>query len=148
MRMERNIEQPVVLESPATPSLNEKNRKGLPREIIRVLGDVRFAPGSAALLPPSRSRLDQFIDWLRSGSPDGQYYIEVQGHTDAAGTDEQNRLVSRARAEVVRRYLCAKMNRPVESIGIVAAGSLSPVGDDRTAEGRSRNRRVVVLVLR
>ena len=148
MRMERSIEQPVVLESPATPSLNEKNRRGLPRQIVRVLGDVRFAPGSAALLPPSRSRLDEFIEWLRSGNPDGDYYLEVQGHSDAAGTDEQNRLVSRARAEVVRRYLCAKMKLPVESVGIVAAGSLSPADDDRTAEGRSRNRRVVVLVLR
>lgn len=148
MRVETQIERPMVIEASTTPSLVPDEVGRMPQEIIRAVGDVRFAPGSTLLLPPSRERLDQLVDWVARGNAGRSYYIEVQGHADATGDEERNLRLSRARAEVVRHYLSTRMRVPADSIGIVSAGSLSPAATDATAEGRARNRRAVVLVLR
>jgi outer membrane protein OmpA-like peptidoglycan-associated protein len=148
MRVETQIERPRVIEAATTPSLVRDESGRMPQEIIHVAGDVRFAPGSTLLLPPSRERLDQLADWVARGNAGRSYYIEVQGHADATGDEERNLRLARARAEVVRHYLATRMSVPVDSIGVVSAGSLSPVATDGTAEGRARNRRAVVLVMR
>lgn len=148
MRVETQIERPMVIEAAATPSLVRDDDGRRPQEIVRVVGDVRFAPGSTLLLPPSRERLDQLADWVERGNAGRSYYIEVQGHADATGDEASNLRLSRARAEVVRHYLSTRMGVRADSIGIVSAGSLSPAAPDGTAAGRARNRRAVVLVLR
>ncbi|MBI2214739.1 MAG: OmpA family protein [Acidobacteria bacterium] len=148
MRYEQQIERPLVLEAPLTPAIGGQSGEALPSQVVRVLGDVTFAPGSAALLPPSRARLDRFAEWLSSSYPDGDYRLEIQGHTDAHGSDAGNERLGLGRAEVVRRYLCELLVLPLDRALVVSAGARSPVDDDGTVAGRSRNRRVVVLVLR
>lgn len=148
MRFEEQIERPLILEAPLMPALDDRGEGSLPAQVVRVLGDVTFAPGSAALLPPSRARLDRFAEWLGSSYPDGDYRLEIQGHTDAHGSDAGNERLALGRAEVVRRYLCGLLVLPLDRARVVSAGARSPVEDDRTAAGRARNRRVVVLVLR
>jgi outer membrane protein OmpA-like peptidoglycan-associated protein len=146
MRIERHIEQPMLIEAPLTPPLDP--RRGVPREVLGVLGDIRFAPGSTVLLPSSRARLDGFARWLRNEYPGGDYFLEIQGHTDARGTDTRNDRLGEARAVTVSRYLSSRLEIPHARMSTVSAGASSPAAQDRTAAGRAMNRRVVILVLR
>jgi len=72
--------------------------------------------------------------------------IEVQGHTDSTGSERYNLQLSQRRAEAVREYLIAQGVAPgqVEARGY---GEMQPIADNSTAEGRARNRRVVMRVL-
>jgi outer membrane protein OmpA-like peptidoglycan-associated protein len=47
----------------------------------------------------------------------------------------------------VRRYLHREKRVPLENIGVVPLGSSAPAADNRTPDGRERNRRAVVVVL-
>ena len=73
-------------------------------------------------------------------------YLEIQGHTDATGADMYNYKLGEERAEAVRRYLNAKgvaLNR----MSTISYGKSEPIDDNKTKDGRAKNRRVVVVVL-
>ena len=120
-------------------------RGRLAGEVVYVIDDLRFAPGSTTLTPESRSILDQLAERLLL--EDAGYYLELQGHADAAGSAQANLLTGGERAQAVRLYLHAR-GIPLHRIGAVSLGSSAPAADNRTFEGRSENRRVVVVVLR
>ena len=67
--------------------------------------------------------------------------FEIAGHTDNAGSDRINIKLSLDRANSVREYL---VNRGIESSRLVGKGygSSRPKADNKTAEGRSVNRRI------
>ena len=71
--------------------------------------------------------------------------VEVQGHTDSQGAAAFNLKLSQSRAESVRKYL---IKAGVDGIRMVAKGyGLDvPIADNRTAEGRSQNRRVEFVI--
>ena len=155
MRIETQMERPPELAVSTEPAMHfddvqRTRREGsrTPSEVIRLFGDVQFRFGSTTLLAPSRARLDQLIDWLERGGVDGDTFIEIRGHTDGTGGVEYNRRLAHARAEVVRHYISTKMRLPADRIRIVSVGARAPAASDDTAEGRSQNRRAVVLVLR
>ena len=69
----------------------------------------------------------------------------IYGHTDNSGSDAVNGPLSEKRADAVRDYLLGKglaANR-IETKGY---GSARPVGDNSTVMGRSRNRRVEIVL--
>ena len=69
--------------------------------------------------------------------------FELTGYTDSRGSEKKNLELSLARAESVKNYLVTKgvsSNR----ITIKGAGSANPVGDNKTKEGRAKNRRVEI----
>lgn len=115
------------------------------QRIDRVLAGntVEFETGSAVLTPAGRQVLDAL--WPVLATLDGRRF-EVIGHTDSDGPREANRQLSLARAEAVRQYL---MNRglPAERIHVLGAGPDQPIADNRTPEGRARNRRIEIRVL-
>ena len=72
--------------------------------------------------------------------------IIAVGHTDAVGNDAMNQKLSIARAEAVKNFLASKgieKNR----VYTEGKGSKQPVADNKTAEGRAKNRRVEVEVV-
>jgi outer membrane protein OmpA-like peptidoglycan-associated protein len=73
-------------------------------------------------------------------------YIEIVGHTDNKGNDEDNMKLSLARANAVRDYL---ISQEVPSYKMLATGvgATMPVASNDSAEGRAKNRRVQVLIL-
>ncbi len=69
----------------------------------------------------------------------------VRGHTDTVGTREYNMALSKRRADAVARVL-TEGGYPVEGIDAKGVGSVAPIADNTSAEGRAKNRRVVIIV--
>lgn len=71
--------------------------------------------------------------------------IHVVGHTDSSGSDEYNQALSERRASSVGNQLIA--NGVVNSrVRLEGRGEREPIADNSTAEGRSRNRRVDIVI--
>jgi outer membrane protein OmpA-like peptidoglycan-associated protein len=140
---------PDAKRSNARPFSELSRRAGSPgarRDVLFVLEDLRFAPGDSGLDPRSRAALDLLAARLQR-EPLG-YVIEIQGHADSSGDEAGNLRLGLARAESVRAYLIRESGLPREWSAVVSLGSGRPAADAASAEGRARNRRAVVLVLR
>lgn len=71
--------------------------------------------------------------------------ILIEGHTDSDGADDHNQSLSERRAQAVKAYLVSQgvaSNR----FSTVGYGENQPVGDNSTADGKSRNRRVELAI--
>jgi outer membrane protein OmpA-like peptidoglycan-associated protein len=106
---------------------------------------VVFPVNSATLSDQAMATLDNVAGQVanqRAG-----YLVEVQGFTDTTGDENFNVGLSQRRAESALRYLVSK-NVPLHRISIVGLGEVNPIADNNTREGRERNRRVEVRILR
>lgn len=128
---------------PGTPSGVAVDEFGCPRQGSITLEGVTFELNSATLTADARTVLDGVAADLRKYP---RLRIELQGHTDSLGADAYNLQLSQRRAESVRDYLV--------SAGVSASqleargyGETTPIDTNATAEGRARNRRVVMAVL-
>jgi outer membrane protein OmpA-like peptidoglycan-associated protein len=106
---------------------------------------VRFGFDKAELSDTARQALDEFAAQLREENRN--VYVEIQGHTDATGSETYNYDLGLERAEAVRRYLNAKGGIPLHRMSVISYGELEPTSDNKTREGRSQNRRVMLVVL-
>ncbi|MFV3380150.1 OmpA family protein [Pseudomonas sp. NY15354] len=71
--------------------------------------------------------------------------VRVDGHADASGKEAYNQQLSERRAQSVARALIGIGMQP-QNIRTVGLGSSQPVADNRTASGRTENRRVSIVV--
>jgi outer membrane protein OmpA-like peptidoglycan-associated protein len=112
------------------------------RGLIINMPDVLFDFNKYTLKPEARERLAR-ISGIVLAYPDLK--LEVEGYTDAIGSDEYNQTLSEKRAESVRDYL---VSSGVNMNNVVAAGmgKADPVADNSTADGRRLNRRVEMIV--
>lgn len=106
---------------------------------------VTFPLNSATLSSEAKETLDRVAGDL-SGQNSG-YMLELQGYTDATGSEQYNVGLSQRRAEAVERYLVGK-SLPLFRIAVVGLGKDNPVADNKTSNGRAQNRRVEVRVLK
>jgi peptidoglycan-associated lipoprotein len=111
-----------------------------------VLSDdaVKFPVDGHELSPDAITKLDDFANRLKAENKN--VYLEIQGHTDATGSAVYNYKLGEERAEAVRRYLNQKgvaLNR----MSTISYGKDEPIDDNKTKDGRAKNRRVVVVVL-
>ena len=112
-----------------------------------VLSDdrVRFGFDSSELSDAARAMLDDMAADLRQRNEN--VYIEIQGHTDATGSDDYNLQLGQQRAEAVQRYLNLRHAVALHRMSVVSYGETAPVTDNDTRDGRAQNRRVVLVVL-
>jgi outer membrane protein OmpA-like peptidoglycan-associated protein len=73
--------------------------------------------------------------------------VEIGGHTDAAGPDKVNQKISEKRALSAKKYIQDKFNIPDNQMITKGYGETKPIADNRTKEGRSKNRRVEFRVI-
>jgi OmpA-OmpF porin, OOP family len=73
-----------------------------------------------------------------------QLQLSVEGHTDTVGTPEANKTLSANRAKAVLDAVVA-LGVPAERLTSRGLGQESPIADNRTEEGRARNRRVELV---
>ncbi len=130
-----------VAAPPAPPALLGPLPVPKKGQVVR-LENVYFASDEARLLPTSAPALDQLVVLL---TVNPTFAITIGGHTDDTNTEYHNQLLSRERAEAVRQYLISKRIAP-KRLTAVGYGDTQPVADNRTPEGRERNRRVEFTV--
>ena len=104
---------------------------------------IEFESGKAALTPSGMAILDQMSEALKKLNG---IKVEVIGHTDNAGSRAGNLSLSQARAEAVKTYVTGRGIQG-ESIAVSGEGPNRPVADNRTNEGRARNRRIEFKVV-
>src|SRR5712671_5963097 len=112
------------------------------RGLIANMSDVLFKTGSYELLSAARERLAK-ISGIVIAHPG--LHLEVEGHTDAVGSDDYNQKLSENRAQAVRDYL---VQQGISDNSIVSRGlgKTQPVATNDTAEGRQQNRRVELVL--
>ena len=104
---------------------------------------IEFESGKAALTESGMAVLDQMsaaMQKLRGVK------VEVIGHTDNAGSRAGNLSLSQARAEAVKSYIVGK-GIAADTIAVSGEGPDRPVADNRTPEGKARNRRIEFKVI-
>lgn len=69
----------------------------------------------------------------------------LEGHTDSTGTRAYNQNLSRNRASSVRQVLAGN-GLSLARLTVAARGEADPIASNATSEGRTQNRRVVVIV--
>jgi peptidoglycan-associated lipoprotein len=106
---------------------------------------VKFGFDTHDLSPEAQGALDDFANKIAQDNKN--VYVEIQGHTDNVGSAKYNEELGLLRAESVRRYLNQKHSFPLHRINVISYGETQPVADNKTREGRSQNRRVVLVVL-
>ena len=99
--------------------------------------------GAAAGSDEAKAKLDDLTGKLKDISLE---VIIAVGHTDAIGGDAYNQKLSVQRAEAVKAYLVSKGIEP-NRIYTEGKGKKQPVADNKTAEGRAKNRRVEIEVV-
>lgn len=100
--------------------------------------EVHFDTGSAVLRQESGAALDQAAEMLRANPT---VHAEVAGHTDNVGSVEANTVLSQQRADAVRAALVER-GAAADRLTAKGFGPSAPVADNRTEDGRARNRRV------
>jgi OOP family OmpA-OmpF porin len=112
-------------------------------EKVTFAADAFFDFDKSVLKPDAQAKLSDLVDKTKGVNLE---VIIAVGHTDSVGKDAYNNKLSVARAEAVKNFLVSKgveKNR----VYTEGKGSKAPVADNKTAEGRSKNRRVEVEVV-
>jgi OOP family OmpA-OmpF porin len=110
---------------------------------VTYAADAFFDFDKAVLKPEGKAKLDDLAQKVKGINLE---VIIAVGHTDAVGTDAYNQKLSIRRSEAVKAYLVSKgieKNR----IYTEGKGEKQPVADNKTKEGRAKNRRVEIEVV-
>ncbi len=111
--------------------------------VVVTLGDVLFETGQAELKTDAHTSLVEVVDLLQS-EPDKE--IRIEGHTDSVGDAETNLALSEKRSDSVLEALVS-LGVDAGRITSVGMGEDFPIASNDTEEGRSKNRRVDVILL-
>lgn len=107
---------------------------------VTFAADAFFDFDKAVLKPEGKAKMDDLINKVKGINLE---VIIAVGHTDAVGADAYNQKLSVARAEAVKAYLLSK---GIEKgrVYTEGKGEKSPAADNKTKEGRAKNRRVEI----
>lgn len=110
---------------------------------VTYAADAFFDFDKSVLKPEGKAKLDDLVGKVKDINLE---VIIAVGHTDSIGTDAYNQKLSVRRSEAVKAYLVSKgieQNR----VYTEGKGELQPVADNKTKEGRAKNRRVEIEVV-
>ncbi len=108
------------------------------------LKNVLFDTGKSTLKLSSYEALNDLYEVMKLKET---LVVEIAGHTDSTASAETNQKLSENRAQTVRNYLIKKGIRE-DRITAVGYGETQPVADNGTEEGRQKNRRTEVRIIR
>ena len=112
-------------------------------EKITFAADVLFDFDKAVIKPEGKSKLDDISNKVRGINLE---VVIAIGHADWIGTDHYNQRLSVRRAESVKAYLVSK-GIEGNRVYTEGKGEKQPVADNKTREGRAKNRRVEIEVI-
>jgi OmpA-OmpF porin, OOP family len=102
---------------------------------------INFDTGKADIKPESLPTVEQITALLKS-NPD--LMVKIEGHTDNVGTPQSNKLLSEQRAKAVMAAVL-KGGIAADRISSLGWGQEKPASDNRTEDGRAKNRRVEIV---
>ncbi len=113
-------------------------------EIVHLNADILFDFGSADVRPEAAAKLTDLLTPIpESGT------VQVNGHTDAIGSEQDNLTLSQQRADAVARVIA--QIRPDLSLSVQGFGETSPIAENTHTDGtdnplgRAHNRRVDII---
>jgi OOP family OmpA-OmpF porin len=112
-------------------------------EKVTYAADAFFDFDKATLKPEGKAKLDELASKIKD------FTLEVViavGHTDSVGSDAYNQKLSLRRAEAVKAYLVSK-GIEANRVYTEGKGKKQPLADNKTADGRAKNRRVEIEVV-
>jgi outer membrane protein OmpA-like peptidoglycan-associated protein len=109
-------------------------------EEVTLSSETSFEFNSSELKPAAFPQLDRILEDMKK-YPMSRWRIE--GHTDNVGSQEGNIQMSQMRAESVLNYFVSR-GIPKGRFTVVGLGSIEPIADNKTPEGRAKNRRVEI----
>jgi OOP family OmpA-OmpF porin len=115
-----------------------------PKVIDKMTLQVFFDSGKAILTEADLKELPKAVDFLKK-YPGTK--IRLDGYTDSTGAEAYNMKLSERRATAVRDYLVKEAGVDSSKITVVGHGGADPVADNKTPEGRAKNRRVEISIL-
>ena len=110
---------------------------------VTYAADAFFDFDKSVLKPEGKAKLDDLASKVKDINLE---VIIAVGHTDSVGSDAYNQKLSVRRSEAVKAYLVSKgieKNR----VYTEGKGEEQPVADNKTKEGRAKNRRVEIEVV-
>ena len=105
---------------------------------------VTFGFDKSVLTADDKAQLDTFATNLSNAK---SYILEVTGGTDSTGNADYNYALSQRRADAVVQYLASKYAIPAHRFYLIGIGKDKEVADNKTREGRAKNRRVDIRLL-
>jgi outer membrane protein OmpA-like peptidoglycan-associated protein len=113
------------------------------RGTILSMSDILFEFGKADLKSELKENLAEIAAILKNLLTESK--VVVEGHTDNVGKDASNKKLSEHRAGAVMQYL---VDRGVDKkrLSSVGYGATKPVAENKTEEGRAKNRRVELVI--
>ena len=107
---------------------------------VTLNADALFDFDKSVLKPAAKASLDSLVGQVKNLTLE---VIIAVGHTDSIGTDAYNQKLSVRRAQSVKKYLVSK-GIEANRVYVEGKGESQPVADNKTKEGRAKNRRVEI----
>ena len=112
-------------------------------EKVTFAADVLFDFDKAVIKPEGKSKLDDISNKVRGINLE---VVIAIGHADSIGSDAYNQRLSVRRSESVKAYLVSRGIEP-NRVYTEGKGEKQPVADNKTSDGRAKNRRVEIEVI-
>lgn len=114
-------------------------------DVILRMKKLNFLSGSAVIPPATYALLDNAI---KSIDIFAKRSIRIEGHTDSLGSNLYNQDLSERRANAVLTYLTERMQEGVQKeMAAVGFGEERPIANNETAKGRTKNRRIDIVLI-
>lgn len=135
-----NIVEVAAMEQKVEMSASEM-MDALNKDGFLALYGILFDTGKDTIKPESEPLLAEIVSLLTNNA---SLKLSVEGHTDNVGNPKANQTLSQKRAESVKKWLAGKGvdGKRLETKGW---GDTKPVADNRSEDGRSKNRRVELV---
>ncbi len=134
---DRDGVEDAIDQCPNTPCDFSVDKKGCP---VKAILRIHFDTAKWNIKPESLPKVQKFADFLikNKGS-----LVTIEGHTDSRGSDNYNMVLSKHRADSVRKKLI-ELGVSASRITAVGKGEKFPIATNKTAEGMAKNRRIEV----
>lgn len=114
------------------------------QEILKTAFDnLEFETGKDVIMESSKPSLGELAEVLVKKP---EWRLQIAGHTDNVGNDQNNLVLSKKRAESVKNFMIEK-GIAAERLTALYFGETQPIADNSTAEGRQKNRRVEMTII-
>lgn len=107
-----------------------------------ILDDVLFDFDKSTIKPEAAAILDRLVAFMNENK---DKRVNLAGHTDSIGTEAYNQKLSERRANSVASYI-TKKGIDASRVTAQGFGETKPIADNKTREGRAKNRRVEIKV--